>query len=206
MKFIKSHSSSLNPGYKKLSDEDLINRYQKTLNTELVGKLYIRYTHLVYGVCVKYLKNKQDAEDAVMDIFEKLLTSLLDYDIKNFHSWLYSVSRNHCLMIKRKEKIERQNVSLAGEAYNDEFMEMIAALHHNNDISAEEQVEKVQQALKQLKKEQKRCVELLYLKQRSYKEITAITGYSMKQVKSYIQNGKRNIKLILERENEHQIK
>ncbi|MCK4661783.1 MAG: sigma-70 family RNA polymerase sigma factor [Bacteroidales bacterium] len=200
LKFSKYRTTFLKQG-KALSDEELIKKYQKSENHEIIGELFERYTHLVYGVCLKYLKNEDDAKDAVMQIFESLIDKLINHNINNFKSWLYSVTKNFCLMELRKEK---QFVSLEGEMFKKreyEFVESSDKFHQLNETDIDMPKE-IQKALGQLSKEQEICIELLYLKQKSYKEVSELTGYSLKQVKSYVQNGKRNLKKILDKINE----
>ena len=183
-----------NKNTRDLSDRELVYRYQKSRNKRYIGELYERYGHLVYGVSLKYLKNVQEAQDNVMLVFEKLMSELEKSDIKNFKAWIHTVTKNHCLMHLRKNKnvrskeqsIEPIEYSLASETTD---VEQVIAKEHS--------LTQMEQALNQLKKEQKTCVELFYLKEKCYQDIAEITGFSLKQVKSYIQNGKRNLKIIL---------
>lgn len=183
-----------NKNTRDLSDRELVYRYQKSRNKRYIGELYERYGHLVYGVSLKYLKNVQEAQDNVMLVFEKLMSELEKSDIKNFKAWIHTVTKNQCLMHLRKNKnvrskeqsIEPIEYSLASETTD---VEQVIAKEHS--------LTQMEQALNQLKKEQKTCVELFYLKEKCYQDIAEFTGFSLKQVKSYIQNGKRNLKIIL---------
>ena len=183
-----------NKNTRDLSDRELVYRYQKSRNKRYIGELYERYGHLVYGVSLKYLKNVQEAQDNVMLVFEKLMSELEKSDIKNFKAWIHTVTKNQCLMHLRKNKnvrskeqsIEPIEYSLASETTD---VEQVIAKEHS--------LTQMEQALNQLKKEQKTCVELFYLREKCYQDIAEITGFSLKQVKSYIQNGKRNLKIIL---------
>ena len=183
-----------NKNTRDLSDRELVYRYQKSRNKRYIGELYERYGHLVYGVSLKYLKNVQEAQDNVMLVFEKLMSELEKSDIKNFKAWIHTVTKNQCLMHLRKNKnvrskeqsIEPIEYSLASETTD---VEQVIAKEHS--------LTQMERALNQLKKEQKTCVELFYLKEKCYQDIAEITGFSLKQVKSYIQNGKRNLKIIL---------
>ena len=183
-----------NKNTRDLSDRELVYRYQKSRNKRYIGELYERYGHLVYGVSLKYLKNVQEAQDNVMLVFEKLMSELEKSDVKNFKAWIHTVTKNQCLMHLRKNKnvrskeqsIEPIEYSLASETTD---VEQVIAKEHS--------LTQMEQALNQLKKEQKTCVELFFLKEKCYQDIAEITGFSLKQVKSYIQNGKRNLKIIL---------
>ncbi len=178
---------------KDLPDGKLIERFLKTNDRHYFGILFQRYTHLVFGACMKYLKNENDSEDAVMDIFEKLLTDLQKHEVSNFKSWLYSVSKNHCLMKLRKDKtIKYSNNDLIKT--EGRIVEMPEPMHLNSKMEKELQLENLEKALQHLSKEQRICLELFYLQQKCYKEVSSITTFSLKEVKSFIQNGKRNLK------------
>ncbi|GAB4282361.1 MAG: sigma-70 family RNA polymerase sigma factor [Marinilabiliales bacterium] len=169
----------------KLSDIDLIDKYKQSGNSDFIGVLFERYYALCYGVCLKYLKDKEKSKDVVINVFEKILNSSDNLEISSFNSWLYSVAKNQCLMLLRtekrrveREKIYSENIDLSINIDNEAHKELV-------------------QAVKQLDSGQKECISLLYFEKKSYKEISEITGYPMKKVKSYIQNGKRNLKKIL---------
>lgn len=175
-----------------MSDEELLGRYRSSGDTEWLGVLYDRYLHLVYGLCLKYLKSREDGQDAVMNIFEALTEKLLTYEVMHFKSWLYTVAKNHCLMELRKRKGNVDGF----------FMENEPALHLNEEEKdMDNDLEALEDCLKGLKEDQQQCVRLFYLQQKSYNEIAQDTSFTVKKVKSYIQNGKRNLKLCLERKN-----
>jgi RNA polymerase sigma-70 factor (ECF subfamily) len=165
---------------------------------DTLGELYSRYMHLVYGVSLKYLGNREDARDSVMQIFEKLITSLPGQEVRNFKSWLYVLTRNHCLMQIRSQK------SVAGrmEGYKIEqdFMESEMEMHplDREDRNVEEALK---DCIEHLKAEQKQCIELFYYQKLCYQEIAQKLGMNEKKVKSFLQNGKRNLKICLERKN-----
>jgi RNA polymerase sigma factor (sigma-70 family) len=179
---------------KNLDDSTLIKEWRNTSDRRILGELFSRYSHLVLGVCVKYLKNQEESKDAVMEIFEKLHQDLGKHEITYFKSWLYSVARNHCLMQLRKKGLQTTD----NELINYENL-----IHHSESI--DEDLEDTQQetkalnfCLEQLKMEQKRCVELFYLQEKSYKEVSEATGFDFNAVKSHVQNGKLNLKKCLE--------
>ncbi|GAB4344777.1 MAG: sigma-70 family RNA polymerase sigma factor [Flammeovirgaceae bacterium] len=184
---------------KSLSDAELLEKYQQTSDLNYLGELYERYTHLVFGVCLKYLKNEDDSKDAVMQIFEKLIHSVRQQKIENFQKWLYVVVKNHCLMELRSAQSSKKlhTSSLEEERF---FMENESPLHPIADDIEEEKEEalsQIEMAISLLPDEQRICVEMFYLKEKCYKEIEAITGYPLNKVKSYIQNGKRNLKILM---------
>ncbi len=197
-KIVTFKSLIYNEKYNHYSDLELLAEYKSTNNKVLVGILYKRYSHLVLGLSLKYLKNQDEAKDAVMQIFEKLFTDLLKHQIEFFKSWLYTYSKNFCLQIirTRQSKLKKE-IELENNA--DLFMETENGLHLNKTEEKEKQFVALEQAIDELNDEQKKCVELFYLKEKSYVEIAEMTGFSLNEVKSYIQNGKRNLKIKLEK-------
>ena len=140
------------------------------------------------------MKNEDESKDAVLEIFEQLLVDLLKHDVANFKSWLHSVSRNHCLMLLRKESAKLKRVSEYEYAFDVENS-YETPFHVNEKETQEVQLTDLEQALTELKEEQRICIELFFLKEKCYDEVAELTGYSIKQVKSYLQNGKRNLSL-----------
>jgi RNA polymerase sigma-70 factor (ECF subfamily) len=194
-------SDSKGPSFPDLQDPELIQLYRSSRNTEIIAVLFQRYTHLVYGVCLKYLNNSDEAEDAVMEIFEGLMDSLLEHEVTNFKSWLHSVTRNHCLMKLRKMKSVVMDMEIISEKIDRDIMENEDLLHQE-DVMDRFKPEDLGPVLKSLREPQRRCIELVYLEEKSYQEVCEITGYTMNEVKSHVQNGKRNLKLRLEAGNE----
>jgi RNA polymerase sigma-70 factor (ECF subfamily) len=178
--------------YKQFTDQDLIRRYKESAELLVVGELYSRYMSLVYGVCLKYLRDREESRDAVMQIFEKLVSSLREHEIAHFKSWLYATSRNHCLMHLRARK--GKNFEEITEA----FMETGADLHLEDEAEMESNLSKLENCIETLVAEQKSCIRLFYIQQKCYKEIVALTGFDDNKVKSYIQNGKRNLKICMD--------
>ncbi len=190
-----------NEKYNHFSDNELITEYKNTKNNVFVGILYKRYSHLVLGLSLKYLKDEDEAKDAVMQIFEKLLSDLLKFNIEYFKSWLYSFSKNHCLMIIRtKQSKLKKEIDL--QIHADSFMETETNSHLNKAEEKEIQYILLEKAIDELNEDQRKCIKLFYLKERSYNEIVDETGYSLNEVKSFIQNGKRNLKIKLEKNSE----
>lgn len=185
------------------SDEELIAAYKRTGDNALVGELFKRYAHLVFGVCMKYLKKEDEAQDMTMVVFEKLLNDLKVHEVQHFKSWLYMVAKNQCLMLLRKQKGHETVEFQVNTGDDDEEGSMEkGAIGHLEDVDLKEmQLQQIEAGLTTLNHEQKICVELFYLKDKSYVEVAEITGFSLNQVKSYIQNGKRNLKIYLEKRN-----
>ena len=178
-------------------DKELLNRFYSDHNNEWLGELLPRYTLLLFGVCMKYLKNEEDAKDCVQQIFLKAINELHKYRVEYFKSWIYMIAKNHCLM-KLRDKGK----------YPVEITERMAAKpditeDKNLLIEKENTLSEMRSALTRLNHEQQLCVTLFYLQKKSYTDIAAETGYSMMQVKSNIQNGKRNLRLLLEKKLGH---
>ncbi len=179
------------------NDEQIIKKYKNTNNLDVLGDLYGRYMDLVFGVCLKYLKNKDDSQDAVIQIFEKIAVSLKTVEVDNFKPWIYVVAKNYCLMELRK--IKHNQVSMDDDDfYGGKFMESTFELHPI-DASDEERNEiALKKCIEKLKLAQKQSIELFYFEQLTYQKISDKMQIDVKKVKSYIQNAKRNLKLCLD--------
>ena len=173
------------------ADEQLLDSYRSSRDLKVLGKLYEKYMPLVYGVALKYLKDEEQAQDAVMAIFEELVQKVHQHEIKQFRGWLYVLSRNHCLMQLRADK-KLLTVGL------DEFMEFVPDVHPD-DNNKEDRLQALEQCIEKLTSAQQISVRLFYLDEKCYKEIAEATGYTLNEVKSFIQNGKRNLKICLEK-------
>lgn len=175
-----------------IPDQELLAHFYSSRNNEWLGILLQRYTLLLLGVCMKYLKNEEEAKDTVQQIFLKVIAELQKYKVDYFKSWLYMIARNQCLM-RLRDKHGKTPAALTENL----------AVQDDSDIKELAEKDKLlslmEIALQQLNTEQKTCVTLFYLQKKSYQEITEQTGYTLLQVKSHIQNGKRNLKLLVER-------
>ncbi|MDP1843883.1 MAG: sigma-70 family RNA polymerase sigma factor [Sediminibacterium sp.] len=172
-----------------ITDSALLSRFYADQNKEWLGILLERYTLLLLGVCMKYLKNEEEAKDAVQQIFLKALNELEKYPVTYPKSWLYKIACNHCLMKLRDQKI---NVPLT-----DQFFEESDS--PEDHLAKELNLTLLADCLSELNKEQQTCITLFYLRKKSYQEIVKQTGFTALQVKSHIQNGKRNLKLFMEK-------
>lgn len=184
--------------YKHIDDNQLLQYFYADKNNEWLGILLQRYTLLLFGVCMKYLKNEEEAKDCVQQVFLKAITELHKYKVDYFKSWLYMVAKNHCLMKLRdkgKHPVEITDRMLEAPAELEDKKK-----HQEKDIA----LTQMAIALQHLNREQLQCVTLFYLEKKSYQEIAEQTGYSLLQVKSHIQNGKRNLKLMLERSQQNE--
>lgn len=188
MNFIKNNT--------KINEQDdaaLIAGYRSSGDLGVLGKLYNKYMPLVYGVCFKYFKDEELSKDAVMQIFEELVVKLKIHDVQNFKSWLHVLSRNHCLMALRKSA-KNNTVSI-----EDTFVENTDFVHLDIDDTKETRLAVMEKCMETLSEEQRVSVDLFYLQEKCYKEVADLTGYDMAKVKSYIQNGKRNLKICIEK-------
>jgi RNA polymerase sigma factor (sigma-70 family) len=181
-----------------MSDADLLHHFQRDKNADWIGALLQRYTLLLFGVCLKYLKDEDEAKDAVQQIFLKVLTEIDRHQVSYFKSWLYTVAKNHCLM-RLRDRNGKKIKSLTDE---------LAPLHEDLKKFDLQETEAtyiyLEEALQELPREQQECVILFYLQKRSYQQISIQTGFSLLQVKSYIQNGKRNLKNVIQKKQKQQ--
>jgi RNA polymerase sigma factor (sigma-70 family) len=176
-----------------LTDEDLLKAFKENADQEMLAQLYVRYTDLAYGVCVKYLRDAEAAKDAVMNIYQELLVKLQTNEVKNFKSWLYVVAKNHCLMQLRKEK------KLVTVEFTPTVMQSENFEHLDSVLEKEHELKKLEFCIEHLPDEQKQSIQLFYLENKCYNEIAEQTGYDWNKVRSLIQNGRRNLKICMEK-------
>lgn len=190
---MKLYNATL-PPYEE--DTVLLARYLQTDDMEALGALYSKHAEMVYYVCLRYFRDEEKSKDSVMQIFEELITKVKKQDIKSFPKWLYVVSKNHCLMDLRSK-----NGTI--EISIDEFVEFSADMHQEENYSEKEgKLSLLERCIEKLPEKQKIAVDLFFINEHCYKEVAEITGYSMKDVKSYIQNGKRNLKNCMDKTDE----
>ena len=180
--------------FSHITDQQLLEKFYADHDNEWLGHLLQRYTLLLLGVCMKYLKNEADAKDCVQQIFMKAITELQKYKVEYFKSWIYMVAKNHCLMQLRKKQgkivteLKEQFLSVADEETEKSVLEQ-------NELT----FDLLKESMKELNPGQEQCISLFYLQKKSYQEISETTGFTLLQVKSYIQNGKRNLKTMIEK-------
>jgi RNA polymerase sigma-70 factor (ECF subfamily) len=176
------------------ADDLLVAQFTDTGDAAVLGELYSRYMPLVYGVCLRYLASGPDAEDAVMEIFEELVVKIPGHRIRNFRTWLWSVARNHCLQRLRREK------RAVRVDFEERFMESPSFLHLLSDTEGSEAALGVLAGcMEKLPARQHEAVSMFFVEKLSYADIAEATLGEVKRVKSYIQNGKRNLRLCLEK-------
>ena len=188
MTFLKSISKP------QQSDAELVLLYKQSADLAVLGELYQRYMNLVYGVCLKYLKDPESARDAVMQIFEELVVKLRKHDVENFRAWLHQVAKNYCLMQLRTPK-NLKTVELPAS-----LMQTEENVHLNGVLEKEENFDKLEKCMAALPGEQEQMIKLFYLEGKSYNEIVTITGEEWNKVRSLIQNGRRNLKLCMKKQ------
>jgi RNA polymerase sigma factor (sigma-70 family) len=180
--------------YQDWTDQELLEQFYSSHDNEWLGTLLQRYTLLLLGVSMKYLKNEDEAKDNVQQIFLKVIQELQKYKVEYFKSWLYMVAKNHCLMKLRDKQgkitaeINERVAATPGEETDKQAL-----------LMNEQTLTLMEASLKELNPEQQQCVTLFYLQKKSYQDVSEETGFSLLQVKSYIQNGKRNLKLLIEK-------
>jgi len=203
LKKAHKHSEKSRQNLTNLSDEELIASLSQQTYNETINEIFNRYSHILYGLCYKYLKNTEESKDAVQSIFEKIFTDIGNHSIRNLKSWLFVVAKNYCLMHIRKKQIETKELtaenssSILLKLYEEEVGQKI------ENEEQESQVNELLRCIDKLTSQQSICINLMYLDDKSYKEIAEITGFTLNEVKSYIQNGKRNLrKLLIENDEE----
>jgi len=179
-----------------IPDSELLEAYRHSPQSQIIEILFERYCHLAFAVCMKYFKNEEDSKDAVMHLFARMPEDLRKYRVDHFSHWLYIITKNYCL----KELKNRKNFSSLEDAGLADTGSVHPDAEEDFDLTPLH-LQQLDRALAALSKEQMECVKLFYLEERTYKEIADQTGYSLKQVKSFIQNGKRNLRNYLERKN-----
>jgi RNA polymerase sigma factor (sigma-70 family) len=182
--------------YSHITDSELLENFQRDQNNQWLGILLQRYTLLLFGVCMKYMKDEEEAKDCVQQIFLKSLTELKKYKVEYFKSWIYMVAKNHCLMKLRDRQgkgTSDLNENLASVFLEQEQEERMKLIEKN------QRLELMNEALAELNEDQQQCIMLFYLEKRSYQEIAEMTSFTLLQVKSYIQNGKRNLRILLDK-------
>jgi RNA polymerase sigma factor (sigma-70 family) len=184
----------------ELPDKELVNLFRTSGNMDVLAVLFQRYMDLLYGVCLKYLKQPETAKDAVMQIFEELVAKLPKHEVDNFKSWLYTLAKNYCLMQLRTPK------NLKTTEFKPDSMQLEEEVHLNGIQLKEENLQKMERCLQTLSTEQKKTVELFYLQNKCYKEISEATGIEWNKVRSFIQNGRRNLKICMEKGEEVEIR
>ena len=182
-------------------DEELVRKYKAGGDMEVLASLYQRYMELVYGVCLKYLKDTEEAKDCVLIIFEELVTKLARHEVANFRAWLYQVAKNHCLMKLRKQKNRSVNMDQT-------LMHSSENIHPDEEMftadpfeEKEKAFDKMRYCLDRLNAQQRQAIELFYFNNKCYREIAGITQQEVETVRSFIQNGRRNLKICMDKKN-----
>lgn len=176
------------------TDLELVTAYRQSSDLTILAALYQRYMDLLYGVCLKYLREPEAAKDAVMNIFGELTQKLLRHEIEYFKGWLYTLAKNHCLMQLR------QSDRIRVHTFDPEHMQSAEELHLNGVMEKEEHLDRLSKCIDTLSDDQRTVIELFYLQNKCYKEIETITGLDWNKVRSHIQNGRRNLKICMERQ------
>ncbi len=177
---------------KTATDDVLLKSFQSSGDQNTLATLYLRYTDLVYGVCLKYLKDSESSKDAVMNIYQELVTKLQAHQVDNFKSWLYVLAKNHCLMQLRKEKKAIMVEFQPGLMQTEDFSHLDSVLDKEKDL------QRLEKCISKLQPEQKEVIKLFYLESKCYNEIGVITGSDWNKIRSLVQNGRRNLKICME--------
>lgn len=175
------------------TDLELVAAFRRSKDLKVLAQLYQRYLDLLFGVCLKYLEDRELAKDAVMDIFEELASKLQRHEVANFKGWLHTLARNHCLMQLRSSA--RINV----RPFDPDHVQTAEELHLSDKMEKEARLDRLADCIDTLSAEQRTVVRLFYLENKCYKEIETITGFGWNKVRSLIQNGRRNLRICMQR-------
>ena len=189
MKFLKFFQGKVG---EPVPEAERLAEYRRHGDVTLLGMLYEPYMDMVFGVCFKYLRDEEECKDAVMQIFEKLVSDLRQHEVSNFKSWLHSVARNHCLMKLRMSRVT------AGQEAAGEWVQELEAAGGDDAFTLNGQLDALDECLQKLANEQRVSIELFFLQNKCYRDIAGETGFEIGKVKSYIQNGKRKLKICIE--------
>ena len=178
------------------TDQELVTAYRQSKDLRILAQLYQRYLDLLFGVCLKYLEDRELAKDAVMEIFEELTAKLIRHEVGNFKGWLYTLAKNHCLMQLRSSN------RIKVRPFDPELVQTAEDLHLNEIMEKEARLDRLSNCIDTLSADQKSVVSLFYLENKCYKEIEKITGYDWNKVRSLIQNGRRNLRICMQQQEE----
>jgi RNA polymerase sigma-70 factor (ECF subfamily) len=185
------------------SEIDLLREYRQTGDLSVLGSLYEPQMEMIFAIAMKYFKDEDEAKDTVMTLFEELIPKLRIHEVDNFKAWLGMVTRNFCLMELRKKTVEVSHFEVINdhedENISNNFMEISTSEHHTDNLNLEHNLSKLEDCLKTLNQEQKHSIELFFMQEKTYQEVAQLTGFEVNKVKSYLQNGKRNLKICLEK-------
>ena len=186
--------------YKPISESELLIEYRQYGDLSILGKLYEPQMEMVFAIAMKYFKDEDEAKDTVMALFEELIPKLRNHEVENFKAWLGMVARNYCLMVLRKKNLVLvDDEILNNENSNHNFMEFSTTEHLMDDWDLEQNLTNLERCLETLNLEQKQAVALFFMQEKTYQEVSQLTGFEVNKVKSYLQNGKRNLKICMER-------
>jgi RNA polymerase sigma factor (sigma-70 family) len=186
LSFLKNSNNSA------FSDQQLVALYKRDADIRVLAELYQRHMDLLFAVCLKYLKDPEAAKDAVMGIFEELISKLLKYEVNQFKGWLYMMAKNYCLMQLRTKK----HLPFVQDP---ELMQLAEIPHLNGVFEKEEHLNQLAKCMEALSPDQKKSIQLFYMEEKSYKEIAGITNTEWDRVRSLIQNARRNLKICMDK-------
>ena len=176
-----------------ISDNELLQMYFKTDNLDYIGILFKRYTRILIGVSLKYTSDLHHAEDVVQQVFIKFLDAVHP-QIANVGGWLYQMTKNESINFTKKQgrqqiqHLEREEYHLS-DTTDDEIKALLYKEHQSELLMA---------AISELKSDQRKAIECFYFHNLSYEQIAVQNNWSIGEVKSYIQNAKRNLKIKLQ--------
>ncbi|MEL6655687.1 MAG: sigma-70 family RNA polymerase sigma factor [Bacteroidota bacterium] len=175
------------------SDEELVRQFQQSGDRFLLGLLLRRYSQSILGTCHYYLRQPQDAEDAAMEVCELIVRQLQKpKEIKRFKDWVFIIARNYCF---RKLKDNKRLTELSTE-WEKDFLNSDVQYELGDTLYVQEEAlyARVDAEIQQLNEQQRLCLTAFYWQGEKYKDIAARYGMTTDEVRSAIQNGRRNLR------------
>lgn len=176
--------------HKKISDEEIVRTYLSTQRSHYFDTLYKRYSKKIYGKCISLLKDEEMAQDAMQDIFMKILLNLSKFSEKSrFSTWVYSITYNYCIDLLRRKKKQKTVIIEDGNAIEDVVEDV------NDSFLLETKVNRLKVVLEKIPQGDKMILLMKYQDSMSIKEIGSMLDKSESAIKMKIKRAKHKFKL-----------
>jgi len=177
---------------RETGDKEIIGKVLQG-DQQLFGELVKRYNHLVFTVAIRYVNNREDAEEIAQDVFVKAYRSLADFrqDAK-FSTWLYAITANTCITFTRKRRLETH--SLADER----VFEHVSTMEEQNASEQKSKAQLLNKAIDLLSSDDAAVITLFYKGDQSLEEIGRILGITPNNAKVKLHRARQRLKDKLE--------
>lgn len=190
--------SEVKTDYKKLSDEELIFKFQQE-DVQAFNEIVLRYKDKLVNFLFRYTGSRDESEDLAQDTFLKLYRSKHLYrEIAKFSTWFYTIAINIAKTNLRK-KSRYNSISISDfDPENDKDFDLTADVQLPDDAAnAVTENEFIQKAINQLSDKFKEVIVMRDVEDLEYEEIAKITGLPLGTVKSRINRGREKLKEML---------